>query len=322
MRLVHIAERERRGFTLVELLVVVAIIGVLVSLLLSAVMKAVSQADVAKTRSDISQIAQAIAAFGVKFEVQGPFPSKLMLCEDFTDYAKDGSRLATDSASFLQRVWPRITTNASGTTMWAAGKIDWSGTGVNNNSHRMFILQGQECLVFFLGGIPTGQGTNVPGCTGFSTSPTNPATPGGTRIAPFFTFDSSRLKPGQSTLFYQYLDPYAKAPYAYFSSYKTPNGYNRYLADPLPYGRASDCAALNLWPYAEAPYPAAPQFRYMNPNTFQIIAAGRDGGFGTGTNPIKGTPLFQKGTPMYALGDSGYDDMSNFHDKFLGIPPD
>jgi prepilin-type N-terminal cleavage/methylation domain-containing protein len=318
----HIAKRDRRGFTLVELLVVIAIIGVLVSLLLAAVMKAVAKAEEVQTRSDISQLAEGISAWGVKFEVQGPFPSRLLLCEDFSDYAKDGTQLATDSAAFLQRVWPRIV--ASGSTAWAAGKIDWSGS--KNPTNKKFILQGQECLVFFLGGIPTGQGTNVPGCTGFSTSPTNPAahvTPGGgSIIPPFFSFDSSRLRPGQARtlgLFYHYLDPYGKKPFAYFSSYKTQNGYNHYGSTDCPNIAAGTASDPVPWPYAEA---GGNPGRYMNPNTFQIISAGRLGAFGSGTTNLATGPFFVKGTPMYAFGQPGYDNMSNFHDKFLGIPND
>jgi general secretion pathway protein G len=326
MRVVHIKDQGRRGFTLVELLVVIAIIGVLVSLLLAAVMKALSKAEESKTRSDLSQLAQAVSAWQVKFETKEPFPSRIKLCEFYKDYDLT-KPLDIDSVAFLQRVWPRITTkDPSGNTVWNTDPskgywIDWNGDKVaQSGANDGFILQGQECLVFFLGGIPTGQGGNVPGCTGFSTNPSNPAAHispgGGSIIPPFYSFDSSRLVIiAPSKYFFSYKDAYEKAPYAYFSSYKTMNGYNRY-----GYGLAnSDCAALSLCPYAEAQSNGAA--RYLNPNTFQIISAGVDGKFGAGsTAPTSSGPFFVKGVPMYGFGKDGYDDMSNFHDKFLGIP--
>ena len=60
---------------------------------------------------------------------------------------------------------------------------------------------------------------------------------GGDRIAPFFEFKSNRLVqwPNTAPYFPSYLDGYGKIPYAYFSSYKTSNGYNRYLAIANPY---------------------------------------------------------------------------------------
>jgi len=319
MRVVQIKTRGRRGFTLIELLVVIAIIGVLVSLLLAAVMKAMTKAEEAKARSDISQLNQAVAAWQVKFNVQGPFPSRLQLYKRFNQYDlsrnSDGSPhnlLDTDSAAFLQRVWPRLVNN--GQFAAESQRVDWDGIAAEHPQG--WTLQGQECLVFFLGGIPTTIGT--PGCTGFATSSTDPsyhikhptANPPPSLIPSFFAFDSSRLVIGQTGTFFHYMDGYEKAPYAYFSSYKTTNGYNRYGTGV----NNSDCTKLGVCPYAEAPG------RYLNPNTFQIISAGRDHSFGQGTlNPATGT-FFVKGTAMYGFGAPGYDDMSNFHDKFLGIP--
>src|SRR5207253_9071458 len=67
----------------------------------------------------------------------------------------------------------------------------------------------------------------------------------------------------RSSDLYSSRDTYGSVPYAYFSSYKTRNGYNRFAS--------TDCPSLGVWPYAEA---LTPTVRYLNPNTFQIISAG------------------------------------------------
>jgi general secretion pathway protein G len=196
----------------------------------------------------------------------------------------------------------------------------------------MVFLEGEQCLVFFLGGIPqvNPDGSFTP--TGFSTNPSNPAQAGGDRIPPFFGgFKSNRLVqwPGTAPGFPSYIDGYGKTPYAYFSSYKTANGYNRYVYIPNPYlplvqGNpvTSDCQALpsvdqfnnptnGVFPYIQAgllpypPYPAPPPGAtppgannpvYMNSQTFQLISAGKNYTFGPGCL-ITGYPGFGPANP-------------------------
>jgi hypothetical protein len=275
------------------------------------VMKPQGDGDEGMTKSDLSQLSQAISAWQVKFELKEPFPSRIKLCEDYSQYDM-AKPLDLDSIGFLQRVWPRLTTkDRDGKTVWntSNGWIDWDGNKVK--ASEPFVLEGQECLVFFLGGIPTSQNRSF-GCTGFSTNPSNPAyhvnNPYSTVIPPFFSFDAHRLQIGQSGAFFHYLDGFGKQPYAYFSSYKTMNGYNRYLR----MDSKSDCSALAVWPYADAPN------RYLNPNTFQIISAGQDGIFGSGSPDPNAGPFFTPEMPMYRPGQGGYDDMNNFYERLLG----
>jgi type II secretory pathway pseudopilin PulG len=202
-------------------------------------------------------------------------------------------------------------------------------------------LEGEQSFVFFLGGI-NGSGT----VNGFSTDQTNPArhllvfpTPTTVntddRIPPFFEFKSNRLislsqlvlslggSPVGLNDFYVYKDGYGKAPYAYFSSYKTANGYNRYYLPnlgglPNPVAGTSDCQTLGVWPYAQS-WGNSPV--YLNAQTYQIISAGKDTNFGAGSNPsLLATWTPANATAIYPQGSAGYDDVANFYDRLLGVP--
>jgi type II secretory pathway pseudopilin PulG len=376
----------RTAFTLVELLVVIAIIIVLVSLLMVGVFKALDTAYEAQTRTDITQIAAAIESFKTKYQVSY-IPSRLVLCKQ-TNYYYSGvgqfkSQLHQDSFEYLNRIWPRLGNPLPGAQPWNPGYwnipqpggwlgIDWDNSGSPAIWVRGSIgnainpgeanLEGDQCLVFFLGGI---QPLYVPGSTvlatpatvtGFSTNQSNPAQVGGDRVPPFFEFKSNRLvsqsqwafnTQGGNTLlmsdFYSYLDGYGKFPYAYFSSYKTANGYNRYFSmvqtAPWAITGISDCQSLGVWPYAQSGvYPAAqpltmPSPVYLNSQTFQLISAGKrtELGFGPGTvisgiqqpqgNWIGG-PTWTPSNPgpLYQQGFAGYDDIANFYDRLLGVP--
>jgi prepilin-type N-terminal cleavage/methylation domain-containing protein len=292
MRAAYTRNRQRASFTLIELLVVIAIIGVLISLLLAAVFKVLSKADETRNRNDITQLANGVLNFQAKFAV--PYiPSRIFLAKNLSDYQPLNS-FHQDSLQYLNRVWPKLNWTDS-----TNGRIPIAATGWGGKDQQ--ILEGEECLVFFLGGIPSGGGV-----VGFSTNPTNPVIPGGARIT-CFDFQASRLKDIRNTGYPSYLDVYGKKPYAYFSSYKTTNGYNRY-------GLGVDCSTLGVAPYAET-WSATPQ--YVKPDGFQIISAGQDGTFGKGT--VDAGTTYRPGATNLPINNPGYDDMANFYDRFLGI---
>ena len=61
----------------------------------------------------------------------------------------------------------------------ALGAIDWSGgLGMpppDASGLSYVVLEGDQCLVFFLGGIPTTGDGSTPGALGFASSPGEPA---------------------------------------------------------------------------------------------------------------------------------------------------
>jgi prepilin-type N-terminal cleavage/methylation domain-containing protein len=73
--------RSVRGFTVIELLVVVALMGILMSLLFPAVQGALDSARKAQAKNDVSQIASAIVAFDTEY---GRFPSTNGTPEELT----------------------------------------------------------------------------------------------------------------------------------------------------------------------------------------------------------------------------------------------
>jgi prepilin-type N-terminal cleavage/methylation domain-containing protein len=290
---------HRSAFTLVEMLVVIAIIAVLVSLLLAAVMPIMLRGQELRCFNEIKQLDNAIVAWQQTFKVSFPPPSRLFLSNNYADYGQ--TPLGQLSLQYLSTIWPRLN--------WSSG-IDWSGgLGMPNGG---VVLEGDQCLVFFLGGIPAVDSNGNLGVTGFSTNPQNPTQLGGNRLPPLFEFAAGRLfwripqnpfPSYQDT--WQNMNPATKSPvpYWYFSSGKRRNGYGDFFISPLP---ASSLVPNG--PYYGSFLNGQPQ--YANPNTWQIISAGRNGVFGPGGqyNPSTGVP------------PPGDDDQCNFSDRPLGVP--
>ena len=320
----HTRRSGRPSFTLVELLIVLAIISVLLSLISASIWKALVVANRTRNRSEISQLAAAVENFKSRYGFYPP--SIIRLAESMNAY-NPNSQLDQDSLQILLRMFPNIAST------WSSTGINWSGRKGGQPVNT--ILEGDQCLVFFLGGIPDNF-TGFMNCTGFSTNPLNPAAhipQGGDTLPPFFEFVSAQLVPphGQATaarpFFYSYLDTYRLRPYVYFSSGNSRNNYNRHYLET----KRSDCPSLMVWPYAE--FISAPlggtltTARYLNPSSFQIISAGADGLFGPGTvingslgatKILVGSPSFPANVAVYDNSSPGYDDQSNFRESTIG----
>jgi hypothetical protein len=201
---------------------------------------------------------------------------------------------------------------------------------VGNLPFAGWYLEGEQCLVFFLGGIYYNGAPN-----GFSTNASNPVV-GSDRVPPFFDFKSDRLFFVSGTAGYpSYQDPYHKIPYAYFSSYKNSNGYNRYVNISNPYIQpvpgspiTSDCQALSqytatgsaVFPYCQSgmayqtspPGPLVGPPVYLNSQTYQVISAGKNLFFGNGTvvqayPPQLGAPwVANPSTSAFPAGNSDW----------------
>jgi len=340
----------RSAFTLIELLIVIAIIALLVALSTAAVMKALEVARRSETSTEVTKLDAALKVAMQRYSNTNSLPSRLILHNDLSKYSYQNpgpiSPLEKRSAEALRKMFgPRFLTtvnpntgipltDGNGKPLWPrnTGPTAWTGWDGTGNMANSFTLEGQQCLVFYLGGVTTT--TPARACLGFSSDPLNPMlATGDNRIGPFFEFKQQRLLPGNTSnpnpntygtnAFFVYLDAYHPAsdplakPFAYFSSTTATNTYNPYYNAAVPALATSDCQSLGVWPYIES------AGNYINPSGFQIISAGLDGVFGVGGGPPGSPPTFSNSVydPATGARDAATrDNQSNFSQSVLASP--
>ncbi len=292
-----------RGFTLVELIVVITIIVLLVAFLLPAVFSGIARARISEVKSEIIRLESAIAAFQAKYGMDPP--SRITLYPNQAGWDSDPR-----SRGFIRRMWPQFDFSGSGglPVVDRPGQIDIPAVGLT--------LNGAECLVFFLGGIiDPDSGAH----DGFSKNPRTPFISGGNRVEPFFEFDGGldtntvewkrRLAdvsvPPNDAPEYRDTFPGQALPYIYFSSYDG----RGYSVAGTPWQNV-DCAGLMNYAYYTSFNAAnATNSQPYRPNGFQIISPGMDFQYGTGR-------LFDpENTIDLSVADA--DNITNFHDGCL-----
>lgn len=298
---------RRGGFTIIELLMVVVIIGILAALLIPAIQRATRVAREAEVLTEIKGLEKGIVDFKNRYGVDPP--SFIVLCESAAEWAADwGSsppaQLAADpsltdahrrtSRAIIRQIWPEFDFTAN---------HDINGDGATDAA---WALNGAECLVVFLGGVPDRIDTNGDGTPdaaamrGFSANPQRPFDRGGNRIGPFVDFDSDRLididtlrstgRVGGNML--EYLDriPGQQLPLQYLSSYESrgyqpygPDGMAGTIDDELMYSPNTTSFVGLAFHYLSAPpSPSLPAGEPYNRSTCQIMSPGQDYEYGLG----------------------------------------
>ena len=274
---------RRIGFTLVELMVVIVIIGILMALLLPVIVGAVRRARDAQIAADIQTLSAGLAKFK---DTYGEFPPSRVILSETGVYSASATsptpvaadynlalnspsipwygatkpthfgvpdisfgELANRSLRALRKCFPKAVLQPEYFPVTPPSLKyfpDFNGNyngDTNTAADVGFIyLEGHECLVFFLGGIPSptqnSNGSIAYGTSGFGREPrypfknslslipataTSPQMSTANRTTPSYEFKGSRLYDEDGDGIPGYMDPQSEAPqgrfYAYFASY-------------------------------------------------------------------------------------------------------
>ena len=290
-----VAGTTRRGFTLVELLVVIIIIALLAGLVTAGLAAAMRRAKRARITLEISQLSVALQKYKDQY---GEFPPDFSVrLSDQMHNVSYGPRVVL---RHVRKAFPRYTGNLSGI-------VNLQGNGVG-------ALDPAEALVFWLGGLPNAQG--VP--SGFCKVPAQPfllPSQNASRTLPLFEFEETRLADRDNDGWPEYYPPGfvpgQDPPYVYFAAwpalYNDPDLNHRYhIAARYPRGSGTPSWGVAR-PYALA---GSSGLRWVEPQGFQIICAGLDRHFGTGNGP----KFFPSGT-NYSPED--WDNLTSFYEGTL-----
>jgi prepilin-type N-terminal cleavage/methylation domain-containing protein len=298
----------RRGFTLIEMLVVIGIIAVLVALLVPAAAIAVSSARNTTMSIEIAELGKAIERYK---QEKGDYPPSMGEI-DVNDL--DGDNNFNESMyqanlvylsiceKHLQTCYPKMTNQEK----------QFFYTNIAPN------LSGDEALVFWLSLTQTDE--------------RNPFTSAAKNFKRYYPFAEDRLEDFDGDTFPSYKPRYAKlTPFVYIDARHYLS--HQYAATAIgetvqPYGDYAKYQSLQNQP-VPSPLTLAivnqrKQSQYMNPTTFQIISAGQDGDFGQpwdqftanglaredfSVTPNQGMKMFPAGT-IYTSDDK--DNLASF----------
>jgi general secretion pathway protein G len=291
---------NRGGFSLIELLVVIMILGILAALVLPAIAGARRNAQVAEVANEIRQLEAGITKFKSTFNVDPPSSLYIPAAGNANNWS------AVDRAK-IRGLWPQFNFGTNG-----------GAPAHFHNKH----LNGAECLVFFLGGVstapfsPSASYANV----GFSKNPQEPWSIVGTnRDVPFFEFNAGRFTDVDNDGLPEYLDalPGQTTPYLFLSSQG-----KAYLKENKQ-GNVSDDFDVHSSANGQSPedlrftyFSVESPFKAHRPDGFQIISPGFDTLYGIGGSYTDASQLETAASTQPARTPE-FDNITNFSGGLL-----
>jgi len=344
----HRSSSRRLGFTLVELLVVVVIVGMVIALLFNSVGSVAGSARNAAVGNEIYRLDSALQSYSRKY---GELPPTML--SNFTVASP-----AFDQDDFQKRVFVghvhRMFPRYHGQYI----EIDSAINAATTPLHPGYITQcsvsnldAAESLVFWLGGLPqvvwaTDARYEVE-LTGFSIDPSSPfvaKTVQPRRTEVLFDFDRRRLVDSDQDGWPEYVPDFDNAdvttpPFVYFDA----GSYGFLPSYPLDWHPAL-AAGLDGWGFAR-PYLVSytpdqtndPEqhprpTNFASANSFQLICAGADQRYsqldsltGPAINEAKneltvyprGQFIVRKSNTWHPIDGSQYDNLTNFIESTL-----
>ncbi len=297
----------RRGFTLVEMLVVIAIIGVLAAILVPTLMAAVKKSKISAVAMELNELAGALEAYKLKF---GDYPP------DFTDEAAFQAHM---KKAFPRNVRGTLSTDPNGWFQdppWAA-----SGVAVSPTT-----LDPAEALVFWLSAIknnprdPLDIDNKHPNSSFVIDGPGEPVD--------FFTFDETRLIDLDNDGWPEYASKHSpNAPYVYFDGRISAGSY-AYRNSQYPKAGDPDLGVGFVRPYrsntaidardngkTQPQPPASPEnsTTWIEPGKFQILWPGLDNHFGATLPDASSNWVFKRfPDPNYQVTENDRDNLGHF----------
>lgn len=262
----------RRAFTLVEILVSLAIIGILVSLALPAVAVLRSRANDLTIAREIAGLRDAVIAYKVEM---GDYPPSMG--ENYSP----ANRYLTICEQHLRKCYPRISQQAKDYFYdYIAPELDQD-----------------ESLVFWLSMTTLDERDPFPVAV-LSGNPIPKSWPHGGARRIWYDFQPERFwdNPADADDIPAYRAPYCKdTTFVHIDA--------RYYGLHLTPQSAAISAAQ---PYFDQ------QGRPLNPTTFQIITAGQDGDFGALYDAIANPALLKRFPSGENYGDGDHDNLTDF----------
>jgi len=300
--------KRRQAFTLVELLVAIAIIGILMSIAIPAITSSINRARITTIRLEVSSLEQAIEKYLQEYGDYPPDFSSWPVIQKH--YRKLFPRMSDEDKKLLSNLLHDSSNVFQPNTMDRAEALVWMLGGYSKNKQRPFTGDGGPLSW-------VGNGSDSYEAPSGATNDTQKLAARSNvanfqinidRVNSLNDFDISRLNyskindalPLSSTnrylstddndLFLTYSAREDGAPFVYFD-YRT---YDLYDTSAGGFNGYSSTAFGTVRPYiadkskanpTSSPYTtltaALQGWQFMNPNTFQIISAGVDNNFGS-----------------------------------------